>query len=112
MPDRPPKAKRLPRTRLSSQPVDQGIPIEQPPGEDFSWPGSESTPQRTLAGGGDIVGPWDVVSRTVSRFLVYHPRSRQAHVTIFQGDEARRQLAIALREEARYQALRRVQPNN
>jgi hypothetical protein len=114
MPNRPPKNNPRRRIPAGAKPVDEGLPISKPAGEDFFLAAiAIDTPAEPCWDDGfDIVGPWNVISRTISRFLAYDPRASRARVSIFQGQEARRQLTSGLTEEAKYQEQRKAQPNN
>src|SRR5262245_30925424 len=94
--------------------VEEGLPISQPPEENFFLATviirDPSNP--CWDDGFSVVGPWDVVSRAISKFLVDDPRARKSSVAIFQGEDARAAWIEGTVEEARYQEQKRAQPNN
>jgi hypothetical protein len=97
-----------------SRPVDGGLPIEQPPGQDFfcvqvriDTPKDPCWDDRF-----NIVDSWKNISQMLSRYLAIDPRARRSTVRIYQGQAARRQVHEGIREEARYQAEKRAQANN
>jgi hypothetical protein len=96
------------------RPIDEGLPINPPPGEDFFLATIEilSNLDPCWNEGFSIVGPWKTLSPTVSKFLAYDPRAKHSRISIFQGDQARNMLRFHLFEEARYQEQKRAQSSN
>jgi hypothetical protein len=114
MPYRPKRSIRNVDRRPRGKPVDQNFPVERPVGENFFLAAIDidTTADPCWDDGFDIVGPWSVVNRTIAGFLAHNPWASRARVSIFQGEEARRQLTSGLTEEAKYQEQRKAQPNN
>ena len=105
MPNRPKKRRRYP--------VDEGLPVEQPPGEDFFLADVIIDSHDPCWNDGfNVTGPWKTVSKAVSRFIAYGRHDRKFTVKIYQGDTAMKMLARNVAEEVRYQQQRRAQPNN
>ena len=102
------------RSPKRSYPVAEGLPIEQPEGENFFLASViiETPEDPCWNSGFDIVGSWQTVSRTLSHYLAYDERARRSQIRIYQGDEARKFFQTAVREELRYQQQKRAQPNN
>jgi hypothetical protein len=94
--------------------IDAGLPIDQPPGEDFFLASVVITDSTDPCwnGGYIVIGNWQTVSRGVSLFLDFDPRARESKVQIFQGENARERFLHDVQEEARYQQQKRSQPNN
>jgi hypothetical protein len=68
MPNRPKKTRQSPPPAFVPKNVDEGLPISQPPGEDFflAVVKIHDSTDPCWDDGFDVVGPWDVVSRTIS----------------------------------------------
>jgi hypothetical protein len=62
--------------------------------------------------GFNIVGTWEQIDQTFSRYMAGGGIRRKHTVSIYQGDAARAKLLEGLKEEARYQTQMHAQPNN
>jgi hypothetical protein len=63
--------------------------------------------------GFDIVGTWKNCCAIFNvNLLAQADHNRHVRLTVYQGEEARRQMLHDLAEERRYQQQRRTQPNN
>jgi len=86
----------------------------KPEGEDFFLVAVEiDTAEDALCNDGfNIIGTWEQVDQTFSRYMTGGGIRRKHTVSIYQGDAAREKLLEGIKEEARYQAQRHAQPNN
>jgi hypothetical protein len=85
----------------------------KPPGEDFFVVAVViDSDDPCWNDGFNIVGTWEQVDQTLSRYMAGGGIRRKHTVGIYQGDAAREKLLEGLKEEARYQAQMHAQPNN
>ena len=86
----------------------------KPPGENFFLVAVViDTPDDPCWNEGfDIVGTWQQVDQTFSAYVAGGGVCRKHTINIYQGDAARTKVVEGMKEEARYQAQKRAQPNN
>jgi hypothetical protein len=86
----------------------------RPPGEDFFLaPVMIDTPDDPCWNDGfNIIGTWEQVDQTLSRYMAGGGIRHKHTVSIYQGDAARAKLLKGLEEEARFQAQMHAQSNN
>jgi hypothetical protein len=88
--------------------------LPKPPGENFFLVAVviDRPDDPCWNAGFDIVGTWEQVDQTFSAYVAKEGVRRKHTLSIYQGDAARAKFVEGMKEEARYQAQKRAQPNN